>query len=98
MYLKERVNLDSIMVLQNSNSSRSKNDASISIIYASPKINVRGLGLIRLDTDGGLTETGELRFFSGSGVTTVISDQTGFTFQLNGTFTTATFTNIDLVW
>ena len=62
------------------------------------KLNVHGLGFAHLDTDGGLTETGELRFSAAGGITTVTSDQTGFTFQLNGTFNAATLTESDFIW
>ncbi len=62
------------------------------------KLSVHGLGFVHLDTDGGQTEAGELRFSATNGITTIISDQTGFTFQLNGTFTAATLTESDFIW
>lgn len=56
---------------------------------AQDKIDLSGLGFTGLDTDGGNTETGELRTFfnAGLGYTFVRSDQTDFTFALTGNFT-----------
>ena len=73
-------------------------DSIVDFTHGVDKINVHGLGFAHLDTDGGITEAGELRFSAAGGITTVTSDQTGFIFQLGGNFTAATLTDSDFIW
>jgi len=53
------------------------------------KIDLRGLGFIGFDSDGGSTEAGELRLFysSNSNRTYVRTDQSSFEFYLDGDYT-----------
>ncbi len=63
------------------------------------KINLTGLGFTGIDTDGGNTETGELRmtYSSTSNRTYVRSDQNTFEFYMDGDYHT-TLTNSDFVF
>ena len=63
------------------------------------KLDLSGLGFTNLDTDGGSTETGELRlaYSSGSMRTYIRSDQSDFEFYLDGDYT-ATLSNSDIIF
>lgn len=63
-------------------------------------LNLTLLPFTGLDTDGGMTETNELRayFVSASNTTFIRSDQTNFEIGLVGADYTTTLTNADFMW
>jgi RTX calcium-binding nonapeptide repeat (4 copies) len=64
------------------------------------RIDLNILTFTGLDTDGGNTETNELRtyYVAASNTTFIRSDQTGFEIGLVGADYTATLTNSDFIW
>jgi Ca2+-binding RTX toxin-like protein len=69
-------------------------DSIADFVRGADKIDVRGLGFTSFDTDGGTTEAGELRYSKSGSITTVLSDQTGFNFQMN----LNDLNNADFMW
>jgi Ca2+-binding RTX toxin-like protein len=75
-------------------SNKTQPDSIYDFVRGTDKVELVGLGFTGLDTDGGLTEVGELRFTTSGSTTTVTSDQVDFAFQMNAN----TLTNSDFIF
>ncbi|TAE79983.1 MAG: hypothetical protein EAZ74_06465 [Alphaproteobacteria bacterium] len=64
-------------------STKAQADYVFDFVAGVDKLIVTGLGFTGIDTDGGATETGELRMSVIGGTTTILSDQVDFAIKIN---------------
>ncbi len=83
----------------NADSTKENSDIITDFNPNGDKIKVTGLGYNgKLDTDGGNTAAGELRFYNSGSSAIITSDQTGFSVQLSGNYTATNFSDADFIW